>query len=49
MKKIFEDGGRTIDGQTPERGYTISSPCESDGAGELKSYAVPFQCNANQE
>ena len=25
------DGGRT----TPEQGYTINSPCEPDGSGEL--------------
>ena len=24
------------DGQTPENVYTISSPCEPDGSGELK-------------
>ena len=24
------------DGRTPDHGYTISSPCESDGSGELK-------------
>ena len=25
------------EGQTPEHGYTISSPCEPDDSGELKS------------
>ena len=30
------DGGRTDDGRTTEHGYTISSPCEPDGSGELK-------------
>ena len=25
------------DGLTPEHGYTISSPCEPDGSGKLKS------------
>ena len=30
------DDGRT-DGRTTEHGYTISSPCEPDGSGELKS------------
>ena len=34
------DDGRTDDGrtdrQTTEHGYTISSPCEPDGSGELK-------------
>ena len=29
------DDGRT-DGRTTEHGYTISSPCEPDGSGELK-------------
>ena len=24
------------DGRTTEHGYTISSPCEPDGSGELK-------------
>ena len=28
------DDGRT-DGRTTEHGYTISSPCEPDGSGEL--------------
>ena len=41
-KKIFENGGRRTDGRrtdgrTTEHGYTISSPCEPDGSGELKS------------
>ena len=40
-KKIFENGGRRTDGRrtdgrTMEHGYTISSPCEPDGSGELK-------------
>ena len=30
------DGRRTDDGRTTEHGYTISSPCEPDGSGELK-------------
>ena len=30
------DDGRTDDGRTTEHGYTISSPCEPDGSGELK-------------
>ena len=29
------DDGRTTDGRTMEHGYTISSPCEPDGSGEL--------------
>ena len=43
-EKIFENGrrrttddGRTDDGRTTEHGYTISSPCEPDGSGELTS------------
>ena len=27
----------TYDGRTPEHGYTISSPCEPKGSGELKN------------
>ena len=30
------DDGRTTDRRTTEHGYTISSPCEPDGSGELK-------------
>ena len=37
---MVDDGrttdGRRTDGRTPEHGYTISSPCEPDGSGELK-------------
>ena len=33
------DDGRT-DGRTTEHGYTISSPCEPDGSGELN---IPMQ------
>ena len=41
-KKIFENGGRrTDDGRTTEHGYTISSPCEPDGSGELKIRYTP--------
>ena len=29
--------GRRTDGRTTEHGYTISSPCEPDGSGELKT------------
>ena len=33
---MLENGGRTDDeGQTPEQRYTISTPCEPDGSGEL--------------
>ena len=28
---------RRTDGRTPEHGYTISSPCDPEGSGELKS------------
>ena len=31
------DGRTTDDGRTTEHGYTISSPCEPDGSGELKN------------
>ena len=31
-----DDDGRTDAGRTPEHGYTISSPCEPNGSGELK-------------
>ena len=35
---MFEivNGGRTDD-KTPKHGYTISSPCEPEGSGELKT------------
>ena len=37
-KKIFEIvDGRTDDGRTPDHGHPISSPCEPNGLGELKS------------
>ena len=36
---MVDDGG-TDDGRTTEHGYTISSPCEPDGSGELKSDEV---------
>ena len=36
---MVDDGrttdGRMTDGRTTEHGYTISSPCEPDGSGEL--------------
>ena len=34
--------GRTDDGRTPEHGYTISSPCEPKGSGELKTSTCRF-------
>ena len=36
------DDGRTTDGRTTKHGYTISSPCEPDGSGELKSQYIPY-------
>ena len=37
---MVDDGrrtdGRRTDGRATEHGYTISSPCEPDGSGELK-------------
>ena len=39
-EKIFENGGRRTDGRTTELGYTISSPCEPDGSGELKKSSL---------
>ena len=29
-----------MDGRTTEHGYTISSPCEPDGSGELKNSKI---------
>ena len=37
-KKIFENGGRRTDGRTPDHGHPISSPCEPNGSGELKTW-----------
>ena len=37
------DDGRTDDGRTTEHGYTISSPCEPDGSGELKRVKYMYQ------
>ena len=47
--------GQTTDGRTTEHGYTISSPCEPDGSGELKMQflkdvvqtVVPLPVNSN--
>ena len=36
MKLWTDDGWRTDDGRMLEHGYTISSPCEPKGSGELK-------------
>ena len=40
------DDGRRTDGRTTEHGYTISSPCEPDGSGELKKIKL-FPCLAD--
>ena len=33
---MLENGGRTdYDRRKPEQGYTISTPCEPNGSGEL--------------
>ena len=46
-KKIFENGGRrrTDDGRTPDHGHPISSPCEPNGSGELKTLKNLFLQN----
>ena len=31
------DGQQQTSGQTPEQGYTTSSPCEPEGSGELNT------------
>ena len=41
------DDGRT-DGRTTEHGYTISSPCEPDGSGELKRDEMANSCGQNE-
>ena len=41
--------GRRTDGRTTEHGYTISSPCEPDGSGELKKgHNLAIQKNTGQ-
>ena len=36
---MVDDGRTTDDGRrTPDHGHPISSPCEPDGSGELKSF-----------
>ena len=46
---MVDDGrttdGRRTDGRTTEHGYTISSPCEPDGSGELKIVACGVACS----
>ena len=39
-EKIFEIVDGRIDGRTPEHGYTINSPCEPNGSGEMITYYV---------
>ena len=43
---MVDDGrttdGRRTDGRTTEHGYTISSPCEPDGSGELKMFYLCY-------
>ena len=34
---MVDDDGRMDDGWTPGQGHPISSPCEPNGSGELKS------------
>ena len=34
---MVDDDGRTDDGRMPDHGHPISSPCEPNGSGELKS------------
>ena len=38
--------GRRTDGRTTEHGYTISSPCEPDGTGELTKVPISFMVTA---
>ena len=40
---MVDDGRRTDDGRTTEHGYTISSPCEPDGSGELIKQLMTFE------
>ena len=43
MFEIVDDGRQTTDdGWTPDHGYTISSPCEPNGSGELKIAVLDF-------
>ena len=41
---MVDDGQRTDDGRTTEHGYTISSLCEPDGSGELKTLFFTIKC-----
>ena len=43
----WTDGRTTDDGWTPEHGYTISSPCEPNGLGELKKGLPVVMCVQN--
>ena len=40
------DGRTTDDGRTPDHGQPISSPCEPNGSGELKS-GQSLTCRSN--
>ena len=44
-EKMFEivDNNKTTN-WTPEHGYTISSPCEPDGSGELNFFIFIKNC-----
>ena len=37
LRNCGRTDGRTTDGRTPDHGHPISSPCEPNGSGELKS------------
>ena len=37
------DDGRTTDGRTPDHGHPISSPCEPNGSGGLKTLSVALE------
>ena len=41
------DGWTDDDGRTPEHGYTISSPCEPNGSGELIITFVVYNTKLN--
>ena len=48
---MVDDGrtdGRRTDGRTTEHGYTISSPCEPDGSGELKMAMLKIAVNLSK-
>ena len=44
---MWMDNGRR---RTPDHGYTISSPCEPEGSGELKKYTgIPADYSLREE